>query len=154
MKGESKVVGHLNTVLGNELTAINQYFTHAKMCENWGLDKLARKNREESIEEMRHAEKLMERILFLEGLPNLQNLGKIEVGESVAEQLRLDLALEMRAIPVLRRAIEDCRSLGDEVSKALFQRILDDEEAHVDWLETQLDLIDRLGVENYQQSQL
>lgn len=154
MKGDPQVIRYLNEVLTNELTAINQYFTHAKMCENWGLHKLAHKAREESIGEMRHAEKLMERILFLEGLPNLQELGKIQVGESVEEQLRADLELELRAVPALRKATAYCRERGDEVSKVLFQDILEQEEEHIDWLETQIELLDRLGQQNYLQSQL
>ena len=154
MKGDAKVIEHLNTVLKNELTAINQYFMHAKMCEDWGLKKLAATTRNESIEEMRHAESLMDRILFLEGLPNLQDLGKLRVGETVQEQLQNDLALERDAIPDLRAGVIYCRDNGDEVSKELFQRILDDEEAHVDFLETQLDLIDKVGLQNYLQTQM
>ncbi|HKJ71509.1 MAG TPA: bacterioferritin [Gammaproteobacteria bacterium] len=154
MKGDAKVIEHLNTVLKNELTAINQYFMHAKMCEDWGLRKLAATSRNESIEEMGHAESLMDRILFLEGLPNLQDLGKLRVGETVQEQLSNDLALERDAIPDLRAAINYCRDNDDDVSKALFQRILDDEEAHVDFLETQIELIDRVGLANYLQTQM
>ena len=154
MKADPKIIDYLNGVLTNELTAINQYFMHAKMCENWGFHKLAEKNREESIEEMRHADKLMDRILFLEGLPNLQNLKKINVGENVSEQLTLDLQLELDAVPLLREAAKYCREQGDEVSKALFQAILDDEEEHIDWLETQLELIEKVGLENYLQSKM
>lgn len=154
MKGDAKVIEHLNIVLKNELTAINQYFMHAKICEDWGLKRLAATSRNESIEEMRHAERLMDRILFLEGLPNLQDIGKIRVGETVQEQLSNDLALENEAIPNLRTAINYCRDNGDDVSKDLFQRILDDEEAHVDFLETQLALIERVGIQNYLQTQM
>ena len=154
MKGDTKVIEHLNKVLKNELTAINQYFMHAKMCEDWGLKKLAKVSRDESIEEMRHAEALMDRILFLEGLPNLQELGKLRVGETVQEQLQNDLALEQDAIPDLRAAINYCRDNDDDVSKDLFQRILDDEETHVDFLETQIDLIDKVGLQNYLQTQM
>ncbi|MFA9462372.1 bacterioferritin [Thiohalorhabdus sp. Cl-TMA] len=154
MKGDAKVIEYLNKVLTNELTAINQYFMHYKMCEDWGLKKLASKSRTESIEEMQHAENLMERILFLEGLPNLQDIGKLRVGEDVQEQLRNDLALEQDAIPLLREAIVYCRDNRDDVSKELFQRILDDEEEHVDFLETQLELIDKVGLQNYLQNQM
>jgi len=154
MKGDSKVIDYLNQVITNELTAINQYFVHAKMCADWGLDKLAKVTRDESIDEMRHAEELMDRVLFLEGLPNLQDIKKLRIGEDVKEQLSNDLALEQEAIPVLREAITYCRDNNDEVSKALFQKILDDEEEHVDFLETQLDLIDKVGLQNYLQSQM
>ncbi len=154
MKGDKKIISYLNGALTNELTAINQYFMHAKMCENWGFHKLAGRTRAESIDEMKHAERLMERILFLEGLPNLQNLQKINVGESVAEQLKLDLDLELNAMPLLREATQYCREQHDEVSKALFQDILDAEEEHVDWLETQLELIGQVGIQNYLQSQM
>ena len=154
MKGDSKVIDYLNQVITNELTAINQYCVHAKMCSDWGLDKLAKVTRDESIDEMRHAEELMDRVLFLEGLPNLQDIKKLRIGEDVKEQLSNDLALEHEAIPVLREAITYCRDNNDEVSKALFQKILDDEEEHVDFLETQLDLIDKVGLHNYLQSQM
>ncbi|MEF8792049.1 bacterioferritin [Thiohalorhabdus sp.] len=154
MKGDAKAVEHLNTVLKNELTAINQYFMHAKMCADWGFQKLAATSRNESIEEMHHAERLMDRILVLEGLPNLQELGKLRVGETVQEQLSNDLALEHEAIPDLRAGITYCRDNGDDVSKDLLQRILDDEEAHVDFLETQLALIERVGIQNYLQTQM
>ncbi len=154
MKGDAKIIEYLNKVLTNELTAINQYFLHAKMCEDWGLKKLAATQRQESFGEMHHAEQLMERILFLEGLPNLQDLGKLKVGEKVQELLQNDLALERDAIPLLREAINYCRDNDDDVSKDLFQRILDDEEKHVDFLETQLDLIDKVGLQNYLQSQM
>lgn len=154
MQGDKKIIAYLNQVLTNELTAINQYFMHYKMCDNWGFKKLAEVNRKESIEEMKHAEDLMDRILFLEGLPNLQDLHKINVGETVEEQLRLDLDLEMQAAPLLREAVEYCRTQHDEVSKALLQDILDAEEEHIDWLETQLELIDKVGIQNYLQSQM
>ncbi|MBD3647831.1 MAG: bacterioferritin [Pseudomonadales bacterium] len=151
---DSTIIEHLNKVLKNELTAINQYFLHAKMLEDWGLKELAEKERKESIEEMEHADKLMERILFLEGLPNLQELGKLLVGETVEEMLKGDLELEMSAIPDLREAIAHAESISDYVSRELFERILTDEEDHVDWIETQLDLIDKTGIQNYLQSQM
>lgn len=154
MQGDKKIIAYLNQALTNELTAINQYFMHYKMCDNWGFERLADVNRKESIEEMKHAERLMDRILFLEGLPNLQDLHKISVGENVEEQLRLDLNLEMQAAPLLREAIEYCRVQHDEVSKALFQDILEAEEEHIDWLETQLELIQKVGIQNYLQSQM
>ena len=148
------VVVHLNGVLKNELTAINQYFLHAKMFEDWGLRRLAHKEREESFDEMKHAESLAERILFLEGLPNLQDLGKLRIGQHAREMLECDLALEMDAMPALRDAIAFCEANGDYVSRQLFREILDSEEEHVDWLETQLELIDKVGLENYIQSQM
>lgn len=154
MRGNKAIVDFLNRILVNELTAINQYFMHYKMCQNWGFKKLAEINRKESIEEMQHAEKLMDRILFLEGLPNLQDLHKINVGEDVAEQLKLDLTLEMQATPLLREAIEACRKDHDEVSKELLQEILHAEEEHIDWLETQLELVGKVGLQNYLQSQM
>lgn len=154
MQGDKKIIAYLNQALTNELTAINQYFMHYKMCDNWGFEKLADVNRKESIEEMKHAERLMDRILFLEGLPNLQDLHKINVGENVEEQMRLDLNLEMQAAPLLREAIAYCRAQHDEVSKALFQDILEAEEEHIDWLETQLELIQKVGIQNYLQSQM
>ena len=151
---EKDVIVHLNRVLKNELTAINQYFLHAKMYEDWGIRRLAKKEREESIDEMKHADALMERILFLEGLPNLQDLGKLRIGQATGEMLECDLALEMDAMPVLRDAVAYCESVGDYVSRQLFRDILDSEEDHVDWLETQLELIGKVGIENYIQSQL
>ncbi|MDX1252502.1 MAG: bacterioferritin [Gammaproteobacteria bacterium] len=154
MQGDKKIIAYLNQQLTCELTAINQYFTHSKMQENWGLTKLAEKIRHESIEEMKHAEQLMDRILFLEGIPNLQDLHKINVGENVEEQLKLDLALEMQARQPLCEAIQYCRSQADDVSKALFQELLEDTEEHIDWLETQLDLIQKVGIHNYLQSQM
>ena len=154
MQGDPKVIEYLNQVLTNELTAINQYFTHAKMCDNWGFQKLAAASRQESIEEMRHAESLMDRILFLEGLPNLQDLKKLRIGEDVSEQLQADLKLEQEAIPLLREAISYCREQGDDATMEMLQHILADEEQHVDFLETQLELIDKVGLSNYLQSQM
>ena len=151
---DSEVIAHLNMALKNELTAINQYFLHAKMFEDWGLARLAEREKEESIDEMKHADELMERILFLEGLPNIQNLGKIYVGQDVPEILQCDLKLEMEALPVLRTAIEFCEKIGDFVSRQLFREILSSEEEHVDWIETQLDLIKKTGLENYTQAQM
>lgn len=154
MKGDPKIIEHLNRTLYNELTAINQYFLHARMLKDWGLAKLGEKEYEESMDEMKHADELIERILFLEGLPNLQDLGKLLIGENVREILECDLKLEQRAIPDLRDAVEYAESVRDYVSRDLFQVILKDEEEHVDYLETQLELIDRIGLENYQQSQM
>ena len=151
---DSEVIAHLNLALKNELTAINQYFLHAKILEDWGLKRLAEHEKEESIDEMKHADNLMERILFLEGLPNLQNLGKLYIGEGVEEILVCDLKLEMEALPVLRTAIAYCEESGDYVSRHLFREILSSEEEHVDWIETQLDLIEKTGIEIYTQSQM
>ncbi len=153
MKAQNQgVIDYLNRVLKNELTAINQYFLHAKMYADWGFGALAAKEHEESIDEMKHADALIERILFLEGLPNLQDLGKLRIGEHAEEMLQCDLALEMDAMAVLREAIAFCEQEADYVSRNLFRSILDSEEAHVDWLETQLDLIGKVGIENYLQS--
>ena len=154
MKGDAKVIEFLNRALRNELTAINQYFLHSRMFKDWGLKALADYEYHESIDEMKHADQLIERILFLEGLPNLQDMGKLRIGESTREMFECDLALEMDAIPLLREAIDYCDSCNDFVSRDLFNSILESEEEHVDWLETQLDLIDRVGLENYQQSQI
>lgn len=154
MKGNPRVVEFLNKVLKNELTAINQYFLHARMLQDWGLDILGKKEYHESIEEMEHADELIKRILFLEGLPNLQDLGKLRIGESVREILECDLALEHQAIPDLRDAIEHCEQVRDYVSRELFRKILDNEEEHVDWIETQLELLDKVGEQNYIQSQM
>jgi len=154
MKGDKKVIEYLNGVLRNELTAINQYFLHSRMFKDWGLHGLADYEQGESIDEMKHADQLIERILFLEGLPNLQDLGKLMIGENTREMLECDLKLEMQAIPILREAISYCESVRDYVSRDVFDSILDSEEEHVDWLETQLSLIDKVGIENYQQSQM
>jgi bacterioferritin len=154
MKGHPQIVKRLNEVLTNELTAINQYFIHAKMLQNWGLHRLGDRERKASIDEMKHAESLIERVLFLEGLPNLQDLHKLYVGEDVGELLACDLKLELEAHPALKAAIVDCEAQGDYVSRDLFRRILESEEEHIDWLETQLELIERVGIANYQQSQM
>ena len=154
MKGDKKVIEFLNKVLKNELTAINQYFLHSRMYDDWGLKALAKYEYEESIDEMKHADELIQRILFLEGLPNLQQLGKLRIGETPAAMLTCDLALENDAIPDLRDGIEYCESVRDYISRDLMQKILDNEEEHVDWLETQLSLIENVGEQNYLQSQM
>lgn len=154
MKGDPKVIEWLNQSLKGELTAINQYFLHSRLFEDWGLDKLAKKSYEESIEEMQHADKLIKRILFLGGLPNLQDLDRLRIGESPKEALECDLSLELDAIPMYRDAVEYAEQVRDYVSRDLFRTILEDEEGHVDWLETQLELIDRLGEKNYFQTQM
>jgi len=154
MKGDKQVIIHLNKILGKELVAINQYFLHAKMFKDWGLKELGDVTHHESIDEMKHADKLIERILFLEGLPNLQDLGRLNIGENTLEMLQSDLALEMRAIPDLRVAIAHAESVRDYVSKELLEDILEGEEEHVDWLETQLSLIEKVGIQNYQQSKM
>jgi bacterioferritin len=154
MKGDAKVIGHLQAQLKNELTAINQYFVHYRMFKHWGLDKLAAKEYEESIGEMKHADKLMDRIFTLDGLPNLQDLGKLNIGEDTPEILRSDLALETGAQATIKDGIAYCESVRDYVSRDLLQTILDDTEEHIDFLETQIDLIDKVGIQNYLQTQM
>ncbi len=152
MKGDSGVINFLNQVLKGELTAINQYFLHAKMLGNWGLKSLAEKERHESIDEMKHADALIERVLFLEGLPNLQELGRLRIGETVPEVFKADLALEIEAIDLLKKAVTHSETVKDYISRELFEHILEDEEKHVDWLETQLGLIEKIGIQNFLQS--
>lgn len=154
MKGDGKVIEHLNKALYNELVAINQYFLHARMYKNWGLKELAEHEFKESVDEMKHADKLIERILFLDGLPNLQNLGKLFIGESPKEALECDLRLEMLAVPDLKSAIAYCETAADYTSRELFEDILASEEEHIDWLETQLGLIARLGEGAYLQTKI
>jgi bacterioferritin len=154
MKGNDEVLGLLNDLLTNELTAINQYFVHAKMCQNWGYERLASKIREESIDEMKHADMVISRILFLEGTPNLQRLNKLRVGETVKEQLESDLQLEYSAIAFLNQGIAAARTVGDNASEDLFTRILVSEEEHTDWIETQLELIRQVGEQNYLSQQI
>lgn len=154
MKGDAKVIEFLNKVIKNELTAINQYFLHSRMYRNWGLKELAEHEYHESIDEMKHADKLIERVLFLDGLPNLQDMGKLMIGENAKEVIECDLKLEVMAVPVLRDAIKHCEEVKDYISRELFEDILESEEEHIDWLETQLGLIDKVGMENYLQSKM
>ncbi len=154
MKGDPKIIAALNKILGNELVAINQYFLHARMYKNWGLKELAGHEYHESIDEMKHADRLVERILFLEGVPNLQDLGKLHIGEDTLEMLKSDLSVELKAIPDLREAIVLCESVRDFGSRELLEDILQSEEEHVDWLETQLELINTVGLQNYLQSKM
>lgn len=154
MKGDKKVIEILNDVLTAELTAINQYFVHGEMCDNWGYDRLHDAIRKHSIGEMKHAEEVIERILFLEGIPNMQRLGKINIGENVPEQLRLDHALEVDAIKRLNEGIEACRTADDNNSRHLLEEILEDEEEHIDWIESQLSLLEQVGVQNYLAQQI
>lgn len=154
MKGDKKVIEFLNKVLKNELTAINQYFLHSRMYDDWGLKALAKYEYEESIDEMKHADELIKRILFLEGLPALQQLGRLKIGENVVEMMKGDLALELEGHADLKDAIEHCESVRDYASRDLFDSILSDEEEHIDWLETHLQLIDKIGEKNYLQSQM
>jgi bacterioferritin len=154
MQGDAKVMEFLNHVLCNELTAINQYFLHYRMHENWGYKELAEHERAESIDEMKHADRLIERILFLEGLPNLQKLNKLKVGEGPKEAIECDLALEREALPDLKAAIAHCERVGDYVSRELFTSIMKSEEEHIDWLETQLSLVGQLGLTPYLQAQV
>ena len=153
MKGDTKVIEFLNEALKNELTAINQYWLHYRMLDNWGVSRLAEFERHESIDEMKHADKLAERIFFLDGLPNFQLLGRLKIGETVEEVLKADLELEYEALPMLKDAIEHCESVRDYVSREIFERILECEEEHVDFLETQFDMIERMGIANYAQLQ-
>jgi bacterioferritin len=152
VKGDAKVIELLNRILGNELVAINQYFLHAKMYKDWGLQELAAHEYHESIDEMKHADALVERILFLEGIPNLQDLGKLMIGENVREMLECDLKVEHKAHKDLKETIAYCESVGDYPSRDLALQIMQAEEEHIDWLETQLGLIERVGLENYQQT--
>ncbi len=153
MRGDEKAIEYLNQALGRELIAVNQFFLHARMYKDWGLTKLGDKEYEESIEEMKHADQLIERILFLNGLPNLQELGRLLIGENTEEMLNCDLKLETEYVDLLKEAIAYCESIKDYISRDLLQGILSSEEEHVDWLETQLGLIEKMGLQNYLQSQ-
>ncbi|WP_341909911.1 bacterioferritin [Polaromonas sp. YR568] len=154
MKGDPQAIKHLQAQLKNELTAINQYFVHYRMLKHWGLDKLAKKEYDESIGEMKHADKLMDRIFTLDGLPNLQDLGKLSIGEDVPEILSSDLALELGAQATIKDGIAHCESVRDYISRDLLQEILDDTEEHIDFLETQIELVGKVGLQNYLQSQM
>ena len=151
MKGDPKVIEFLNKALTNELTAINQYWLHYRTLKHWGVNKLAEYERHESIDEMKHADALAERVLFLDGLPNFQAINRLKVGETVEEILKADLALEMEALPLLRDAIAYCETVRDYISREIFEKILESEEEHVDFLETQFDMIERMGLQNYVQ---
>ncbi|WLS79317.1 bacterioferritin [Erwinia pyri] len=154
MKGDIKIISHLNKLLGNELVAVNQYFLHARMFKNWGLIRLNDIEYHESIDEMKHADKYIERILFLEGIPNLQDLGRLRIGEDVEEMLKSDLQLELEGARDLREAIAHADKVHDYVSRDMMITILEDEEHHIDFLETELDLISKIGIQNYLQSQI
>jgi bacterioferritin len=154
MQADATVIKHLNQALANELIAINQYFLHSRMYEDWGLNKLAETEQADSVDEMKHADQLIKRILFLNGLPNLQDLGSLRVGENTREMLECDLQLEMQACPDLREGIAYCESVNDFISRDILSQILNSEEEHIDWLETQLGLIDKIGLENYQQAMI
>ncbi|WP_422363771.1 bacterioferritin [Pyruvatibacter mobilis] len=153
MKGEKVIIDHLNKILKNELTAINQYFLHSRMLGDWGLSKLEEHEYDASIDEMKHADEIMKRVLFLGGLPNLQDLGRLRIGENVEEIIKADLAVETEAVTDLKAAIADCENLQDYVTRDLFVHILESEEEHIDWLETQQSLIEKMGLQNYVQLQ-